>query len=104
MFNRKPKKAEFVVRQFLFWRSDFNHPDGGTPVQRQSGEQDQDVENAINKSKCKYEMILYKIFAIVVVDFNLISEYKTENRVKLNLNLGLFFWRKYVILNLRDLP
>ena len=40
MFNRKPKIAEFVVRHFLFWRSDFNHPDGGTLVQRQSGEQD----------------------------------------------------------------
>ena len=83
MFNLKPKKAEFVLRHhFSFLRSNFNHSDSCTPVQRrlrarvQSDEiKIEDDENAIKLIKMQVQNDTKQDNAIVVVNFNLISTY-----------------------------
>ena len=54
------------------------------------GEQDQDDENAINKSKIQVRNDTIQDDVIIVVDCNLISEYETKKLIKFNISLGLF--------------
>ena len=83
MFNLKPKKAEFVLRRhFSFWRSNFNLSDNCTPVQRRHRARVQsdkikieDDEDAIKLIKMQVQNDTKQDYAIVVVNFNLISEY-----------------------------